>query len=74
MIISITPARELAGKLEPNTRLDRASPILDGEILGPESIAVRGDQVYTGLIGGDIIKYENGKASVVAKFGVDCGK
>lgn len=69
-----TPPRELTGKLTPNTRLDRAVPILDGEILGPESIAIRGDEIYTGLIGGDVIRYKNGKATVVAKFGQDCGE
>jgi len=64
---------ELVGKLEPNNKLDKATAILDGEIVGPESIAIRGNEVYTGLIGGNVIKYVDGKASLVAKFGSECG-
>ncbi|CAL8111724.1 unnamed protein product [Orchesella dallaii] len=67
-----TPAMELVGKLEPNNKLDRATAILNGEVVGPESIAIRGNELYTGLIGGNVIKYVDGKASLVAKFGLEC--
>lgn len=62
------------GKLAPNTKLNSAEalPIKDA-ILGPESIALRGDEVYSGLIGGVVIRYKNGKTDLVAKFGQDCG-
>lgn len=64
----------MEGELAVNSRLDRATPILDGDILGPESIAIRGNELYTGVIGGNVIKYANGKSEVVAKFGKECGK
>jgi len=65
----------LEGKLAPNTKLDAAVPILeDANILGPESIAVRKDEVYTGVIGGEVIRYKNGKMDIVAKFGSKCGE
>lgn len=72
-LTSNKPATDLTGKLEPNSRLDKATPILDNEILGPESIAVRGDDLYTGLIGGNVIRVSDGKSYFVAKFGSECG-
>ena len=57
---------ELLGPLAPNAVLDKAEALLNGEITGPESIATRKDEVYTGLIGGHIIRYKNGEVSKVA--------
>jgi len=63
----------LTGRLARNSKLDRASAILDGKIMGPESIAIRKDEVYTGLIGGEVVRYKKGKMEFVAKFGQACG-
>lgn len=68
---------ELKGQLTPNTVLDKARPMkLDLEIEGPESIAIspNGKEIYTGINGGEIVRIdENGKVTVVTKFGQDCG-
>ncbi|KAG4075038.1 hypothetical protein HA402_014437 [Bradysia odoriphaga] len=67
---------ELNGKLAPNVVLDRASPMeLDLEIEGPESIAIspNGKDIYTGIVGGEIIRVnENGQVKIIAKFGQEC--
>jgi signal peptidase I len=73
VVIRLKPALPLEGKLAPNKRLDAAEPLLEGQIVGPESIAVRKDEIYTGVIGGDVIRYKDGKMEVVAKFGKECG-
>lgn len=49
---------------------------LDLEIEGPESIAIspNGNEIYTGIVGGEIVRIkESGKVTVVAKFGQACG-
>ncbi|XP_035703714.1 adipocyte plasma membrane-associated protein isoform X2 [Folsomia candida] len=57
-----------------NSILDKAEPLkLNREIIGPESIASRGDDLFTGLIYGDIIKInKDGKVTTVAKTGKEC--
>lgn len=59
-----------------NSILDKAEPLkLNREIIGPESIASRGDDLFTGLIYGDIIKInKDGKVTTVAKTGKECRK
>jgi len=71
----ITPGRDFNDELLPNNKLDRAMPLLDEEITGPESIAVRGHELFTGIIGGSVIKLnlENNEVSTVARFGRNCG-
>lgn len=68
---------ELKGKLSPNVVLDKAQPMkLDLDIEGPESIAIapNGNEIYTGIVGGEIVRInEIGKVTVVAKFGQACG-
>lgn len=69
------PPLPLEGKLAPNSILDKAVPIpLDRPISGPESIAIRGDELFTGLDGGELVEIKNGKVIKLAKFGRDCGK
>lgn len=49
---------------------------IDLEIEGPESIAIspNGKDIYTGIVGGEIVRInEHGKVTVVTKFGQDCG-
>ena len=46
---------------------------MDGEFFGPESIAHRKDEVYTGVTGGKILRIKNGKITTVAQIGTKCG-
>lgn len=65
----------MEGVLAENNKLDNAEAIIDGGVFGPESVAVLEDgSVLTGVGGGDIIKYKDGKVSVIAKTGASCGK
>lgn len=77
MLYSSEVPLELKGQLARNAVLDKARPMkLDLEIEGPESIAIspNGKEIYTGIVGGEIVRIdENGKVTVVAKFGQDCG-
>lgn len=77
MFYSSDEPLELKGKLAPNAVLDKAQPMkLDLEIEGPESIAIspKGNDIYTGIVGGEIVRInENGKVTIVTKFGQDCG-
>lgn len=47
----------MEGKLTPNDILDRAELVVEGKFIGPESVAVLGDFVYTGVHGGGIIRF-----------------
>jgi hypothetical protein len=63
----------MEGKLTPNDILDRAELVIEGKFVGPESLAIRGDDVFTGVEGGEIIKVDiKGKWKSVAKIGGDC--
>jgi len=70
---SLTPVLELQGPLSPNKNLDQAEFLFEGKFTGPESIATRGDELYTGLIGGDVVRIKDGKVTPVGRFGKDCG-
>jgi len=61
--------------LAKNAILDKAEAMkLDRAIAGPESIAIRGDDVYTGLLGEGIVKItKSGKVENVVMFGKSCG-
>ncbi|OXA61030.1 Adipocyte plasma membrane-associated protein [Folsomia candida] len=56
----------LEGKLANNNILDKAEEIkVDREFQGPESIAFRGDEIFTGLIGGELVRIKNGKSTTI---------
>jgi len=68
---------ELVGPLAPNGKLDeKAEFLFEGKFTGGESIVVKDGNVYTGLIGGDVVKIDEtiGEISVIARFGNPCGK
>ncbi|ODM97114.1 Adipocyte plasma membrane-associated protein [Orchesella cincta] len=69
---TVPPPLKLEGKLAPNAKLDRAELVFDGEFVGPESIAIRKDEVYTGVIGGYIIRYKNDKWEKIVQTGKPC--
>lgn len=58
-----------------NAILDKAEPLkLNRGIYGPESIAMRGDELFTGLMNGEIIKIKGDKVTTVVKTGKECRK
>lgn len=61
--------------LQPNSILDKAEPLnlnLNLKIIGPESIVIAKDGIYTGVAFGNIIKIkDNGEVTKVAKTGTD---
>lgn len=71
----LEPPCPLEGVLAKNAILDRAERLkLDRPISGAESIAIRGDDMFTGLNGGELVRIntKTGHVSTVAKFGEDC--
>ncbi|CAD5215111.1 unnamed protein product [Bursaphelenchus xylophilus] len=52
---------EFTGPLTPNKDLQNANLILKGKILGPESILVEGDTLYTGTWDGKVLQIVNGQ-------------
>lgn len=61
-----------------NNILDKAEEIkVDREFQGPESIAFRGDEIFTGLIGGELVRIKNGKSTTIiekTKNNKPCGR
>lgn len=67
-------AAPLEGLLAPNNILDHAKSIkLDSPMAGPESIAFRGDELFTGLSDGRLVSIKNGKVKEIGHFGKNCG-
>ncbi|XP_021944562.1 adipocyte plasma membrane-associated protein [Folsomia candida] len=70
---SLRPPRKMEGKLTPNDILDRAELVVEGKFIGPESVAVLGDFVYTGVHGGGIIRVDaKGDWKKVAQIEGEC--
>jgi hypothetical protein len=56
--------------MEPNEKLRKAEKLYEGQVIGPESIAVDpAGIVYTGLGDGRIVKFVDGKIVEVARTG-----
>ncbi|XP_049812926.1 adipocyte plasma membrane-associated protein Hemomucin-like [Schistocerca nitens] len=68
------PHLPLEGGLSRNARLCGASRLLDGLVSGPESLAERQGQLYTGLNGGHVVRIDplTDQVTSVAKFGRSC--
>ncbi|KAK3596049.1 hypothetical protein CHS0354_032577 [Potamilus streckersoni] len=63
------------GPLTPNDHLQKAVRLYENKILGPESIVVDGDHLYTGTADGKIVDIHEGTVRTVAKLGKDpCGR
>lgn len=71
---SIPKALDLTGPLEVNNLLDNAERLFEGEVHGPECLLKRGDEIYTSILGGEVIKISGDHITHVAKFGKPCGK
>lgn len=72
--LSIPKALDLAGPLEVNNLLDNAERLFEGQVHGPECLLKRGDEIYTSIVGGEVIKMNGDHITHVAKFGKPCGK
>jgi len=66
------------GALGRNAILDKAEEFkLDREIVAPDSLSIRGDEIFTGVLGGDIVRIrKDGSVTTVARFNDKdkCGK
>ena len=61
--------------LKPNRILNNAKVIVDGDVIKPESISIKGkDELYMGEHTGKIVKVKNGKVSTVVQLSFPCGK
>jgi len=70
----LPPPLPLEGKLSANSILDKAEEVkLDREIIGPESVALRGDELFTGIVGGELIRIKDGKVKTIVRTGSSCG-
>lgn len=75
MSCRLLPIRPLAGKLAINNKLDDVEIWHKGDLHGPECILDYNGDLYTGLLGGDVVKLV-GKDHIipVVKFGKPCGE
>lgn len=69
---SIAPLKELTGGLEPNNHLDNAERLFEDKLHGPEALLVRGQQIYTTVHGGEVVRIDGSHITHVAKFGRPC--
>ncbi|KAE9416817.1 hypothetical protein Angca_004020, partial [Angiostrongylus cantonensis] len=59
---------KLVGPLAVNEKLQNVEYILKGQIVGPESLVVEGDSIYTGLYDGRLVHIKNGKIIEEVRF------
>ncbi|XP_001863709.2 adipocyte plasma membrane-associated protein [Culex quinquefasciatus] len=69
---SIAPLKELTGGLEPNNHLDNAERLFEDKLHGPEALLVRGQDMYTTVHGGEVVRINGAHITHVAKFGRPC--
>ncbi|XP_058811751.1 adipocyte plasma membrane-associated protein Hemomucin [Topomyia yanbarensis] len=69
---SIPPLKELKGGLEPNNHLDNAERLFEGKLYGPETLLVRGKDLYVSVHGGEIYRINGPHITHVAKLGKPC--
>lgn len=66
--------RKFEGVLAPNNYLQNADRIYENEVLGPESIVVDGEHIYTGTMDGKVLHLYKGQVQIIAKLGKEpCG-
>lgn len=54
--------------------MDNAELVFDGDYIGPESIAIRKDELFTSVVGGHIVRVDkNGKSEKILQTGKPCG-
>lgn len=74
----IDDPRPLEGRLEPNDILDAGERILDGKIVGPESVASKSDdEIFVSLHGGKILRIWGKRFDhfkIITSIGPGCGE
>lgn len=73
IVFSIQTPKELTGELSINERLNNAEVLLKGKLRGAEGFASYNGELYTGVIGGYIMKVTKDKLVPVVKLGKKCG-
>lgn len=68
----ITPVKDLTGPLALNTYLDNAERLLVDRLYGPEHLLKRGNDLYTSVCTGQILKINGNHLTHLAKFGEAC--
>ncbi|XP_055322327.1 adipocyte plasma membrane-associated protein Hemomucin [Sitodiplosis mosellana] len=63
---------DLTGPLEVNNLLDNAERLFEGQVHGPETLLKRGNEIFTSIHGGEVIKITDDHITHVAKFGKPC--
>lgn len=63
---------EFKGPLAVNKDLDKVEYLLKDQVVGPESLEAHEGSIYTGTVGGQVIKVTGNKITPVAKFGKTC--
>ncbi|KAJ8045376.1 Adipocyte plasma membrane-associated protein [Holothuria leucospilota] len=73
--IQFPTARPLEGALAPNTILQNAKRLFEGEVIGPESLVLLDGKIYTGTYDGRIVSIEDDKKiTTIARLGREpCG-
>lgn len=74
IIFRIQTPKQLAGQLSINDRLNNAEVLFKGQLQGPEGFASYNGELYTGVVGGYIMKVTKDKLVPVVKLGKKCGK
>uniref|UniRef100_A0A8D8CUH0 Adipocyte plasma membrane-associated protein n=1 Tax=Culex pipiens TaxID=7175 RepID=A0A8D8CUH0_CULPI len=70
---SVPPPRPLEDVLAPNQLLNNAEHLLENQLLGPETILVRGNTTFVSVFGGQILEISNAdQIRVITKFGAEC--
>jgi len=72
--IDLSPAPQWTGPMKPNEKLNLVDRLFENKLKGPESFAVHDGLLYTGLIGGLIVKIDpvHLKVTPVAQIGQSC--
>lgn len=68
----VTEPLTLEGSLSLNSVLNNAERLYSGKVHGPETFEDHKGVLYTGIHGGEIVKFVDGKVVPVAKFGQVC--
>ncbi|XP_076308523.1 adipocyte plasma membrane-associated protein-like, partial [Tachypleus tridentatus] len=69
---SINIPNKFEGPLAPNNELSNAERLFENEIIGPESVAALGDNLYTGTADGNIVCITGKKIEKIARIGAYC--
>lgn len=69
---SIPSLKELKGGLEPNNHLDNAERLFEDKLHGPEALLVRGNEIFTSIHGGEVVRINGQHITHVTKIGRPC--